>query len=556
MIVRKFCLLQATCFLVACAEPHPAAVGDADPLTGPLAGIEAKSLEAHVAWLADDERQGRMTGEPGYDASADYVAARFDEFGLQPGGEPLSDDGWFQQVPLVRYQLDTETTSVVIHRDGDDRELGYREHYGMSPDKVRESNHVRADVVYVGYGVHAPEFGYSDYDGIDVRGKIVALFGGAPSTFSHAQRAYYASTRTKSLEAVARGAIGSIGLRSRRIQEQTPWERYKQLTGTRPGMAWVSETGAASGYFPELQGGIVISADTATDLFAASPISFEQALEATATDTPTSTPLGFEVTLSRQSSHDRIQSPNVIGIVRGSDPELANEFVVYSAHLDHIGKSPAPETDDDINNGAYDNAMGISIMLETARIFAEHPPARSALFIAVTAEERGLLGSDYFAHYPTVPAANIVANINLDMPLFLYPVADLVAFGSEHSSLERVVEAAAKSEGFSLTPNPLPEENLFVRSDQYSFVKKGIPAIYLIPGFTSSDTDIDGEVQFREHLRDHYHEPSDDLTRPVDWDSVVRFTRSHIRIGYYIANDSARPLWNDGDFFGERFGPN
>ncbi|MDH3746931.1 MAG: M28 family peptidase [Gammaproteobacteria bacterium] len=560
MITRTSWLLVVAFVLVACTELRDVPVRVADPLVGPLTDIDAKFLHAHVAWLSDDKRQGRMTGEPGYDASAAYVAAQFREFGLQPGadpdGNPDDDDAWFQQVPLVRYQLNTETPSVVIHRNDKDRELIYREHYGMSPDKVRETNSVRADVVYVGYGVHAPEFSYSDYDGIDVRGKIVALFGGAPSTFSHAQRAYYASSRTKAQEAVARGAIGSVGLRSRRIQEQTPWERFKQLTGKRPGMAWVSETGAASGYFPELKGGIVISAATATELFAASPISFEQALDAAAADTPASTPLDFEVTLSRQTSHDRIESPNVIGIVRGSDPEFADEFVVYTAHLDHVGISPAPETDDDINNGAYDNAMGISIMLETAKIFGEHPPARSVMFVAVTAEERGLLGSDYFAHYPTVPMANIVANVNLDMPLFLYPIADLVAFGSEHSSLEPVVEAAAESEGFSLTPNPLPEENLFVRSDQYSFVKKGIPAIYLIPGFTSSDPEIDGEAQFREHLKDHYHEPSDDLTRPVDWESVVRFTRSHIRIGYYIANDAARPTWNEGDFFGERFGPN
>jgi len=152
-----------------------------------------------------------------------------------------------------------------------------------------------------------------------------------------------------------------------------------------------------------------------------------------------------------------------------------------------------------------------------------------------------------------VPSDGIVANINLDMPLFLYPVADMVAFGSEHSSLEPVVEQAANEEGFELTPNPLPEENLFVRSDQYSFVRKGVPSIYLIPGFRSADPDIDGEALFREHLRNYYHKPGDDLTRPFDWDSIVRFTRAHIRIGELVANDPMRPTWNEGDFFAERF---
>lgn len=548
--IRTFALrtalpLGAALLLTACTQTAQAP----ERLPALLAQVNAEELREHVAWLADDERAGRRAGEPGFDASADYAARMFERFGLEPGGV----DGWLQPVPLVKYQLDDDTTGVVIHRNGLDRRLVYREEYGMSPDSMRPENRVRADVVYVGYGVHAPEFAYSDYDGIDVRGKIIALFGGAPSKFSHAERAYYASGRTKRLEAVARGAIGFISLRSRRIQEQVPWERFSKETGKYPGMAWVSAAGEASGYHPELEGSITISAGTATDLFADSPISFETALELAAADTPASTPLGIEATLSRRSSHERFSSPNVIGIVRGSDPRLANEFVVYTAHLDHIGIAAAPEGDDDINNGAYDNAMGVSIMLETAKVFAANPPARSTMFIALTAEEFGLLGSDYFAHYPTVDVDSIVANVNLDMPLFLYPVADLVAFGSEHSSLEPLVATAAAAHGFALTPNPLPEENLFVRSDQYSFVKQGIPAAYLVPGFTSTDPDVDSEALFRDHLRHHYHKPSDDLSRPVEWDSAVRFTRAYIEIGYSIANDEARPAWNDGDFFAERF---
>jgi Zn-dependent M28 family amino/carboxypeptidase len=175
------------------------------------------------------------------------------------------------------------------------------------------------------------------------------------------------------------------------------------------------------------------------------------------------------------------------------------------------------------------------------------------LFIALTAEERGLLGSDYFAHYPTVPSDAIVANVNLDMPLFLYPVADIIAFGSEHSSLESTVANAIVAEGFTLTPDPMPEENLFRRSDQYSFVRRGVPAAFLKPGFTSTDASIDGKAVENEHRKNHYHQPSDDLGRPVDWDSAVRFARANARIGYAIANDDERPTWNEGDFFGEMF---
>lgn len=537
--------LIALCTAAGCSDGPEAVVVDRDSA---ITAVNKQNIAAHVAFLADDARAGRMAGEPGYEEAARYVADQFADLGLVPGGE----DGWFQQVPLISNRIDEESTTLIAHRDGEDTALQYKEHFTMSGDKVREENNVRAEVVYVGFGVHAPELGYSDYDGVDVDGKIVAIFGNAPATFPHNERAYHSSGRTKAKLAVERGAVGTIALMSKRMEEYYPWERVKREAGTRPGMAWVTLTGEAADYYPELLGGAMISVDVARDLFAGTPITFDEAREATEASRPASTPLGFEVTLARKTKHEVITSPNVVGIVRGTDPMLADEYVVYSAHLDHNGIGAAVNGDT-IYNGAYDNAMGSSLLIETARVFAAAPPRRSVLFIAVTAEERGLLGSDYFAHYPTVPTESMVANVNLDMPLFLYPVADIIAFGSEHSSLEATVEDAIRAEGFKLTPDPMPEENIFRRSDQYSFVRKGVPATFLVPGYTSLDPDIDGEAVVKEHRKHHYHQPSDDLSRPVDWDSAVRFGRANARIGYAIANDDARPTWNDGDFFGEMF---
>ncbi len=264
-------------------------------------------------------------------------------------------------------------------------------------------------------------------------------------------------------------------------------------------------------------------------------------------------PLGFELTMARETRLDRATSPNVIGIVRGTDPALADEYVVYSAHLDHEGIG-AEVNGDSIYNGAYDNAMGVSLLIEAARVFAASPPRRSVLFIAVTGEERGLLGSDYFAHYPTVPSESMVANVNLDMPLFLYPLADIIAFGAEHSSLESTIRDAIVEEGFELTLDPMPEENLFIRSDQYSFVKRGIPATFLVPGFASTDPDIDGKAMVEEHRMQHYHRPSDDMSRPFHWDSALRFARANVLIGAAVGDADERPTWNEGDFFGEKFG--
>jgi hypothetical protein len=517
-------------------------------LEAALDALGADALRAHYEYLADDAREGRLTGTPGYDDAAAYVAQRFEALGLEPGGE----DGWYQQVPLQTYQIDNESVQFVAHRDSGDRAYTYRKEFAAYGDIVREETAVSAEVVYAGFGVHAPEFGYSDYDGVDVAGKIIAIFDGAPPRLSHNQRAYFSSSESKYKEAVRRGVVGVILLRSRLSQENYPWERVEASAGTKPGMTWLSAGGEADGYHPELLGKVLISEAASESFFSGTAISFEEAIEATEASRVASVPLGFKVTLSSRTSHDAITSPNVVGIVRGTDPELASEYVVYTGHLDGLGRGVAVNGDE-IYNGAYDNAMGIALLLETARVFAADPPRRSVMFLAVTGEEKGLLGSDYYAHYPTVPIEAIVANINLDMPVFTFPVADIIAFGAEHSSLAGPVDRAAPAEGFTVTPDPMPQEVIFIRSDQYSFVKQGVPSIFLVPGFGSTDPTLDGADHLRDFRLNHYHRPSDDLSLPVDWDSAVRFARANTKIGYDVADDEARPAWNEGDFFGEMF---
>lgn len=531
--------------IVACGQeasaPEPGPGGAIDTIT-------AAGIEVHLRYLADDAREGRMSGQAGYDEAAQYVADHFAKLKLEPGG----DDGWFQQVPLVSYRLEDESATLITHRDGNDVVLNDKEHYVMMGDQVSPADSIRAEVVYIGFGVHAPEIGYSDYDGIDVEGKVVAMFSNAPASFPHNERAYYASSLNKFEVAAARGAIGVIWLLSRYAEEYYPWDRIAAEFGSRPGLAWVTIDGDIANDVAELRGGAIISVNAARDFFAGTPISFAEARDATEASMPSSTPLGFEVTLARKSRQEVATSPNVVGIVRGTDQLLADEYVVFSAHLDHNGVGP-PVDGDAIYNGAYDNAMGVATLLETARAFAAAPARRSILFVAVTGEERGLLGSDYFAHYPTVPTSSMVANVNLDMPLFLFPLAEMIAFGAEHSSLEQTVAEAIAAEGFTLTPDPMPQETIFIRSDQYSFVRKGIPAVFLVPGYSSTDPDIDGQAMVIDFRKNHYHRPSDDLSRPVDWGSAERFTRANARIGYAIANDDQRPTWNEGDFFGEKF---
>jgi len=516
-----------------------------------LASISRDNIQSSINYLAADEREGRMTGSRGYNESAQYVADKFAAMGLEPGGT----EEWLQQVPFITRMLDVENSGVTLHKSTGDVDLEWAKDQIIYADRLRTENRIRAEVVFAGFGVHAPELGYSDFDEIDVSGKIVAMFSGAPATFPSTERAHYSSGRTKAAELVRRGAIGQIGLMSRLAERLDPWENWTQNLGTQPGMSWIDESGEVADFHPELQGDATFNRHSAEQLFEGSSLTFEEALDAADEARPLSTALDIEVTMYRRAEHERITSPNVVGILRGRDPELTNEYVVYSTHLDHLGTG-APVDGDSIYNGLYDNALGVALTIEIARTFASLsvPPRRSIVFVAVTGEEEKLAGSDYFAHYPTVPSSAIVANVNIDMPMFLFPMNTVTGYGAEHSSLEGLTTEEARKEGFEYILDPFPDQVYFIRSDQYSFVRQGIPSVYLAEGIGSSDPAVDGRAVLDAFFAEHYHQPSDDLSQPIEWETALRFSRAGARIGYRIAMEDQRPTWNEGDFFGEKFG--
>ena len=520
-------------------------------LNSVLAAISADNIQSSLNYLATDAREGRMTGSRGYHEAASYVADQFATIGLDPGGT----DQWFQAVPLISRMIDTQRSGVTLHTGAGDVALEWKEDVVIYADRLRPTNRIRAEVVFAGFGVHAPELGYSDFEGIDVKGKIVATFLGAPATFPSTARAHYSSDRTKTTELTARGAIGHIHLRSRLEEKKHSWAEEVHNLGTQPELSWVDRSGGVADFHSQLQGEALFSRRSAQRLFTGSDISFEEALDAAEQAQPLPTLLGVEATMYRTGRHERTSSPNVVGIIRGSDPTLADEYIVLSTHLDHLGIG-APVGGDAIYNGMYDNAFGVAMVLEVARALASltAAPRRSIIFLAVTGEEQGLLGSDYFAHYPTVPSEAIVANVNMDMPLMLFPMNTVVGYGADHSSLQDLALIEADKEGFKMIPDPFPDEVYFIRSDQYSFVRQGIPAIYFAEGNRSSDPAIDSVAILSQFDKVHYHQPSDDLSQPIHWETSIRFTRAAVRIVYRIAMDDQRPAWNNGDFFGEKFG--
>lgn len=243
------------------------------------------------------------------------------------------------------------------------------------------------------------------------------------------------------------------------------------------------------------------------------------------------------------------KAPNVIGVLPGSDPVLKNEYVILSAHLDHVGKDPL-RSGDNIYNGAMDNASGVATMLETARAFAESKqrPKRSILFVALAGEESGLLGSNYLARHPVVGTGKIVADVNLDMPILLYDFQDVIAFGGEHSTMGEITARAGASMGVSVSPDPMPEEDFFERSDHYSFVKVGVPSIFLMTGFKNG-----GEKAFRTFLAKNYHQPSDQTDLPFNWEAGAKFARLNYLIAREVADAPEAPRWYDGNKYGDRF---
>ncbi len=508
-----------------------------------LAAIAPHAIRAHIRFLASDALEGREAGTRGYDVAAAYVAAQFEAAGVEPAG----DDGtYFQTVKLRTLLLDPAKSSFKI--DG----VAFEHRKDVLIGTTTESaNDLDAPVVFAGFGITAPELDHDDYKDLDVRGKIVAILQGAPPRFPHSQRAYYSSGTAKLENATSRGAIGAVLVRTLDSERRFPWTRML-ATGDSVNMRALDRNGRPFETYPQLRGGAVLGSLAAQKLFE----NEAQPLDAILADADKGIAHPFalkkRVAIHTTTTIGSALSPNVVAIVRGS--ELPNEYVVVTAHLDHLGINDRGE--DRIRNGALDNASGIAALIEIAReVAATKPrPRRSIVFAAVTAEEKGLQGSMAFADHPSVNGT-IVAEVNMDMITMLFPMKTLVALGIEHSSLAPLARAAAERNGFTIQDDPQPEEVRFIRSDQYSFVEKGVPAISYKGGLVSADPAIDGEKLTREWLRNVYHSPEDESDQKIDYDTGARWARTNLDLALAIANVKERPRWNTGDFFGMKFAP-
>jgi len=505
----------------------------------PTRHFDGQSWWAHVKFLADDNLEGRETGSEGLRKAESYVVDQFSKAGLQLAGT----NGFYQQVKFISRQIVEKDSSASLLLSGKAQPLTLGDDAYFSTRADLSSEEVTAQLVFVGYGLKIPEKNYDDLSGLDLHGKIVVYLAGSPSDIPTALSSHYQTIgeRWKSLKQA--GVIGVITIPNPASMD-IPWSRMS-LNRAHPSMD------LADPEFNETQGlkmAMTFNPTQAEKLFAGSGHTFEE-IAALGKDRKPLPHFPLSVSLKARASvkSTPVESANIIGKLPGNDATLKNEYVVISAHIDHIGIGE-PVNGDRIYNGAMDNASGVAVLLDLAAQFNAHPEQlrRSILFVVVTAEEKGLLGSKYFAAHPTVPPKSMIADINIDMFLPIIPLKVLKVPGLAESDLGDRARDAAQLFGVRVQPDPEPLRNVFIRSDQYNFIRAGVPALKLDVGFDPGSAE---QKIFKDWLTNRYHAPSDDLAQPVDLASAGLYEDVVRQLLISVANTDARPQWKPDSFF-------
>jgi peptidase M28-like protein len=521
---------------------------------------EGKRWWSHIEYLASDALEGRDVGSPGFEKAAAYVEQQFKQIGLKPGGVA----GYRQPVKFESRVLVPDQSKLSLVRNGEEQPLVLREDATLSARGELDGS-IDAPMIFVGYGLSVPEAKWDDFAGLDLHGKVAVYVNVvAPLDASDNVKSHVGSAGERWAVLRKAGAIGIATLPNPRPPVGTNPDAAADAEPGR-GNAPQAQRGAGPGGGRGTQPTVVLAdADLqdqagemvsiaftrtgAEKLLAGSGHTVDE-LEAVIADKKPLPRFPLPAKLRAQAAVKRtpVDSENVIGIYEGSDSRLKEEYVVMSAHLDHVGIGRAVNGDT-IYNGAMDDASGVASVIEIARLLKESgaKPKRSIVFMAQTAEEKGLLGSKYFAAHPTVPFENIVADINLDMFLPLYPLKVIEVQGLTESSLGDDVRAAAKEQGVEVQTDREPEQNRFIRSDQYSFIKRGIPSLAFKFGYEFGSPE---EKIRRDWVRDVYHKPNDDLKQPVDSDGAAKFDRVILGLLRRVTDDPARPTWNESSFF-------
>ena len=492
---------------------------------------------ADMTALAGDDMKGRLTGSEDYLRAADYVIGRLKAEGLKPAGV----NGYLQPIPFEQQVVDQAASKAeLVAADGTATPIKVGDDMLITPGGGPRPETVEAPLVFIGYGLHLPAQNYDDFAGQDLKGKIVVVISGGPSDISGAIKSNARFDRNAELAKA--GALGVISIIPPK-QVEILWERQK-LLARGPGM-YIDDPSLRDSKGPFFSA--TFDPGQSEMLFKGTGHSFAEL--SAMSDESKKIPgfaLPFRLKASVVAAHSKLTSPNIVAKLEGSDPKLKKEYVGVSAHLDHLGVGAAVKGDT-IYNGAMDDVSGVAAVLDIAHQLKTAPkPKRSILFLLFTAEEKGLLRSSYYARRPTVPKKNIVADLNFDMPLPLWPLKTVYAPGQDESTLGDDMKAVAEGMGVRTVPDPLPDRNVFIRTDQFSFVRQGVPALVFKFGFAKDTPEFAIEHDWRAN---RYHSPSDDLQQPMLKEEAVKLDVLVAGIAARVANAPERPRWVPGSVF-------
>jgi len=524
---------------------------------GRSSSINETVLKAHIKFLSDDLLEGRGTGARGGDLAARYIASQLEASGLKGA---VAGGSFFQPVSLVGVKADPNTKLTISGRN-DKESLKFADDFVAFTGAQTEEVDVDAEMIFVGYGINAPEQRWNDYkgDANDYRGKIlVMLVNDPPATpeepnlFGAKALTYYGRWTYKYEEGARRGAAGVILLHTDQSAGY-PWSVVRTSNGS-----WRFDIARTpNDTTPFLKFRSWVTDDAAHRLMKLAGQDLDALRTQAASRNFQPVKLGLKGKLNLKSEVKRVAAPNVIGVLEGSDPKLKSEYVVYSAHWDHLGIGAPNKDGDTIYNGALDNASGVACVLAIADSLAKLPkalrPKRSSLFLFPTAEEQGLLGAEWYSKHPVVPLAKTAANVNLDSMNVLGPTHDFIPLGAERSSLKAVVEAVARERGLRVSADARPEQGSFFRSDHFPFAKVGVPSISLKEGDDYvGHTKEWSEEQFKAYNTAHYHQPSDEFRETWNFKGMIQEAEIAMAIGRRISDAAQMPKFNEGDEFANR----
>jgi Zn-dependent M28 family amino/carboxypeptidase len=535
------CLLVLAAVAVLQAQP-----GLSPEAQKAMNAIDPAKIRATVKYLSDDALEGRGTGQRGGDLAADWIAAQFKKYGLQPAG----DDGtFFQKIGFYGVTTDPQQTHFAfVAKVGAETSLRFAEDYVATDQTHSQKSEIDAPIVYVGYGINAPEYNWDDYKGADLKGKALLMLVNEPPSddpnfFKGRALTYYGRWTYKYEEAARRGAVAVILVHKTEMASY-PWEVVRNSWGGETSLLQ-DDTDA------KLKSAGWIQLEVARKLAQTAGMDLEQMLKDANSRSFKPVELGVRLKETIVTRVRPFASRNVVAKVAGSDPRLKSQAVIYTAHYDHLGIH-RDEPGDNIYNGAADNATGCGILLELARAYAgsSHKPARSILFAAVTAEEQGLLGSKYLGQHPPVRARDISLDLNYDD---VQPIGDpeqVVVTGAERTTLSPLVERTAQSFSLAIQPDDHPEAGHYYRSDHFSLARVGVPAFSVNQGPLFKGHDLAwGEEKESDYVAHRYHQPSDEYRPDMDFTGNAKLAKFGFALGWQVANQPELAGWQPGDEF-------